>query len=112
MGSVSRISALDGIRGLSVLAVVIYHAWPSILPGGWIGVSVFFTLSGFLITQIVDRDHKFTRVSMASFWGGRARRLLPAALATIATTVTVVAIIDKDILRDVCLLYTSPSPRD
>ena len=101
MGSVSRISALDGIRGLSVLAVVVYHAWPSILPGGWIGVSVFFTLSGFLITQIVDRDHKFTRVSMASFWGGRARRLLPAALATIATTVTVVAIIDKDILRDV-----------
>lgn len=101
MGSVSRISALDGIRGLSVLAVVIYHAWPSILPGGWIGVSVFFTLSGFLITQIVDRDHKFTRVSMASFWGGRARRLLPAALATIAATVTAVAIMDKDILRDV-----------
>ena len=101
MDSVSRISALDGIRGLSVLVVVIYHAWPSTLPGGWIGVSVFFTLSGFLITQIVDRDHKFTRASMASFWGGRARRLLPAVLATITATVIVIAIADQDILRDV-----------
>ena len=53
MNPVSRIFALDGVRGLAVLAVVIYHAWPSALPGGWIGVSVFFTLSGFLITQIV-----------------------------------------------------------
>jgi len=101
MDPISRISALDGIRGLSVLVVVIYHAWPSALPGGWIGVSVFFTLSGFLITQIVDRDHKFTRASMASFWGGRARRLLPAVLATITATVIVIAIADQDILRDV-----------
>ena len=101
MDPISRISALDGIRGLSVLVVVIYHAWPSALPGGWIGVSVFFTLSGFLITQIVDRDHKFTQASMASFWGGRARRLLPAVLATITATVIVIAIADQDILRDV-----------
>ncbi|HIG25404.1 MAG TPA: hypothetical protein EYG34_07160 [Acidimicrobiia bacterium] len=95
----SRISALDGIRGLAVLAVVVYHAWPSVLPGGWIGVSVFFTLSGFLITQIVERDHVLTRSSLASFWGRRARRLLPAAFATIAATVSVVAVVDQDILR-------------
>tara|TARA_B100000902_G_C27317181_1_gene922026 strand:- start:2847 stop:4778 length:1932 start_codon:yes stop_codon:yes gene_type:complete len=101
MDSVSRINALDGIRGLSVLVVVIYHAWPSSLPGGWIGVSVFFTLSGFLITQIVDRDHKLTRSSMANFWGRRARRLLPAVIATITATLGVVAIIDREILRDV-----------
>ena len=101
MNPVSRISALDGIRGLSVLAVVIYHAWPSTLPGGWIGVSVFFTLSGFLITQIVDHDHELTRASLANFWGRRARRLLPAVLATIAATVAVTAIIDQKILRDV-----------
>jgi peptidoglycan/LPS O-acetylase OafA/YrhL len=95
----SRISALDGIRGLAVLAVVVYHAWPSVLPGGWIGVSVFFTLSGFLITQIVDSSHVLTRSSLTSFWGRRARRLLPAALATIAATVSVVAVVDRDILR-------------
>ena len=101
MNPVSRIFALDGVRGLAVLAVVIYHAWPSVLPGGWIGVSVFFTLSGFLITQIVVRDHEMTRSSMAIFWGRRARRLLPAAIATIVITVATVAAIDLDLLRDV-----------
>ena len=101
MNPVSRIFALDGVRGLAVLAVVIYHAWPSVLPGGWIGVSVFFTLSGFLITQIVVRDHEMTRSSMAIFWGRRARRLLPAAIATIVITVATVAAIDLGLLRDV-----------
>ena len=101
MNSVSRIFALDGVRGLAVLAVVIYHAWPSALPGGWIGVSVFFTLSGFLITQIVVRDHEMTRSSMALFWGRRARRLLPAVIATIVITVITVAVIDLDLLRGV-----------
>ena len=101
MNPVSRIFALDGVRGLAVLAVVIYHAWPSALPGGWIGVSVFFTLSGFLITQIVVRDHEMTRSSMAIFWGRRARRLLPAAIATIVITVATVAAIDLALLRDV-----------
>ncbi|HJM36250.1 MAG TPA: hypothetical protein QF487_06965 [Acidimicrobiales bacterium] len=42
MDSVSRISALDGIRGLSVLVVVIYHAWPSTLPGGWWSLCIFY----------------------------------------------------------------------
>ena len=101
MNPVSRIFALDGVRGLAVLAVVIYHAWPSALPGGWIGVSVFFTLSGFLITQIVVRDHEMTRSSMALFWGRRARRLLPAVIATIVITVITVAVIDLDLLRGV-----------
>tara|TARA_B100000902_G_scaffold8557_1_gene10758 strand:+ start:3946 stop:5877 length:1932 start_codon:yes stop_codon:yes gene_type:complete len=101
MNPVSRIFALDGVRGLAVLAVVIYHAWPSALPGGWIGVSVFFTLSGFLITQIVVRDHEMTPSSMAIFWGRRARRLLPAVIATIVITVITVAVIDSDLLRGV-----------
>tara|TARA_B100000902_G_C27287277_1_gene905135 strand:+ start:288 stop:2171 length:1884 start_codon:yes stop_codon:yes gene_type:complete len=101
MNSGSRISALDGLRGLAVSAVVVYHAWPSILPGGWIGVSVFFTLSGFLITQIVDRDHELTRASMANFWGRRARRLLPAVIVTVMAVVAVVAAADRNILRDV-----------
>tara|TARA_B100000427_G_scaffold250823_1_gene214067 strand:- start:3430 stop:5358 length:1929 start_codon:yes stop_codon:yes gene_type:complete len=101
MNPVSRIFALDGVRGLAVVVVVIYHAWPSVLPGGWIGVSVFFTLSGFLITQIVVRDHEMTRSSMAIFWGRRARRLLPAAIATIVITVATVAAIDLGLLRDV-----------
>ena len=66
----------SGLRGLAVASVVVYHAWPSALPGGWIGVSVFFTLSGFLITTIVARDHELTRSSLGDFWRRRARRLL------------------------------------
>ncbi|MEM8706008.1 MAG: acyltransferase family protein [Actinomycetota bacterium] len=95
-----HIRALDGLRGLAVASVVVYHAWPSALPGGWIGVSLFFTLSGFLITTIVARDHELTRASLGDFWRRRARRLLPAALVTILATVLAVAITDPDSLRD------------
>jgi len=93
-----RIPALDGLRGLAVVAVVIYHAWPEVLPGGWIGVSVFFTLSGYLISGIVVREHELTGRSMAAFWRRRARRLLPAALATTVATVVAVGLIDSDAL--------------
>jgi len=91
-----HIAALDGLRGCAVAAVVIYHAWPKVLPGGWIGVSIFFTLSGFLITTIVTRDHELSRASLTIFWRRRARRLLPAALATTIVTVAAVAAIDPD----------------
>ena len=68
---------LDGLRGVAVAAVVAFHAhW---LRGGWLGVDVFFVLSGFLITRLLlaefERDGS---VALASFWGRRARRLLPA----------------------------------
>ena len=96
-----RISELDGLRGLAVVAVVAYHAWPDAVPGGWLGVSVFFTLSGFLITGILIRDHTPDRASLARFWLTRARRLLPAALVTIIVAVGAVAIIDPDSLRRV-----------
>lgn len=92
-----HIRALDGLRGLAVLGVVLYHAWPELLPGGWIGVSVFFTLSGFLITRILLGDHVLARASLASFWSRRARRLLPAALTTIAATVLAVVVIDGEV---------------
>ncbi|MGA0238468.1 MAG: acyltransferase family protein [Acidimicrobiales bacterium] len=97
MSNHRHIPALDGLRGLAVLAVVVYHAWPSVLPGGWIGVSVFFTLSGFLITRILLAEHDFTTDSLASFWTRRARRLLPASLVTIAATVVAVVMIDSGV---------------
>ena len=92
-----HLPALDGLRGLAVLAVVVYHAWPEALPGGWIGVSVFFTLSGFLITRILMDEHDFAPASLVSFWTRRARRLLPAALATIAATVLAVVAMGREV---------------
>ncbi|MCL3839148.1 acyltransferase family protein [Aeromicrobium duanguangcaii] len=78
---------IQGLRALAALLVVIYHLWPGRLPGGYVGVDIFFVISGFLITshllREIDRDG---RISFAQFWARRARRLLPAALSVIAVS--------------------------
>ena len=77
--------ALDGVRCVAVIAVLVYHLDPRWLPGGFLGVDVFFALSGYLITTllILERE-RHGRISVTSFWSRRARRLLPAALVVIA----------------------------
>jgi len=73
-----------------VLAVVVYHFAPDRLPGGYLGVDVFFVLSGYLITTgLVAEVREHGRVRLRAFWGRRARRLLPAALLTIAAVAAV-----------------------
>jgi peptidoglycan/LPS O-acetylase OafA/YrhL len=75
----AHLRPLDGLRGVAVLAVVLYHFAPGIAPGGFLGVDVFFVLSGFLITSLlVNELESSRRVSLPRFWGRRARRLLPA----------------------------------
>ncbi|MBS1837656.1 MAG: acyltransferase [Actinobacteria bacterium] len=71
--------ALDGLRALAVTAVVLYHADVSWMPGGFLGVEVFFVVSGFLITALlIDERHHSGAISLRQFWTRRARRLLPA----------------------------------
>ena len=79
---------LDGLRGAAVLAVLAYHlGW---LPGGFLGVSLFFTLSGFLITNLLLQEaDRSGRIRLGAFWARRARRLLPAAVAGVALAVAV-----------------------
>jgi peptidoglycan/LPS O-acetylase OafA/YrhL len=80
-GGLRRFSALDGVRALAVLAVLLYHAGISWIGGGLLGVDVFFVLSGFLITTLLCREFERTAtVRLARFWAQRARRLLPALL--------------------------------
>ena len=85
-----RLGGLDGLRGLAVIAVVVFHLWPDLLPGGFIGVSVFFTLSGFLITRgLLDGIDRNSGVDLRAFWGRRIRRLWPASAACLALIVAV-----------------------
>jgi peptidoglycan/LPS O-acetylase OafA/YrhL/lysophospholipase L1-like esterase len=71
--------ALDGLRGVAVLGVVLYHAGVPVLPGGFLGVDLFFVLSGFLITSLLLVEWSSRgRIDLRTFWMRRARRLLPA----------------------------------
>ena len=78
---------IDGVRALAVVAVVAYHAGVPGFGGGFVGVDVFFVISGFLITGLLAGEvERSGRLSVAGFYGRRARRLLPvAALVTVAT---------------------------
>jgi peptidoglycan/LPS O-acetylase OafA/YrhL len=83
---------IDGLRALAVVAVLLFHAGYGWAGGGFLGVSVFFTLSGFLIGSLVLAEHGQTgRIDLRRFWVRRARRLLPAALVTLVGVVALVA---------------------
>ncbi|HUW00940.1 MAG TPA: acyltransferase [Acidimicrobiales bacterium] len=87
--SLTYLSSLDGLRAIAVLAVVVYHAEPDRLSGGFLGVDVFFVVSGFLITSLLLREkRRDRRIDLRRFWRRRARRLGPAVL----TVLSVVAV--------------------
>ena len=76
---------IQGLRAIAVILVVLYHFWPGRLSGGYIGVDVFFVISGFLITGQLSRELDRTgRIALPGFWAKRARRLLPASLIVLA----------------------------
>jgi peptidoglycan/LPS O-acetylase OafA/YrhL len=78
-GAMAHIPSLDGLRGLAVIGVLLFHA--GYLTGGFLGVDLFFALSGFLITRLLVREADRTRtIDLIGFWGRRFRRLLPAVL--------------------------------
>lgn len=85
-----HIAPLDGLRGLAVLGVLLFHAGH--FSGGFLGVDLFFVLSGFLITGLLltETQVRGGRVDLLAFWGRRARRLLPALAVTIAGTLLLV----------------------
>jgi len=76
---VPYLPGLDGMRALAVVAVMVYHANSDWLPGGFLGVEMFFVISGYLITLLLISERERTyRISLRHFWLRRARRLLPA----------------------------------
>ncbi len=84
---------IQALRAAAVLSVVLYHLWPNRLPGGFVGVDVFFAISGFLITDHLLREARETgRIQILRFWARRIRRLLPASLLVLVTTALAVVI--------------------
>ncbi len=71
---------IDGLRALSIVAVVAYHAFPALLPGGFVGVDIFFVISGYLITGIILQGLQTGQFSLAGFYRRRIQRIIPAVL--------------------------------
>jgi len=71
-------SEIDGLRAIAVLAVLAFHAWPNHVRGGFVGVDIFFVISGFLITGLIDKDLEQGTFSLAGFYARRVRRIFPA----------------------------------
>jgi peptidoglycan/LPS O-acetylase OafA/YrhL len=80
---------IDGLRSLAIIPVVLFHAGFPLFSGGFVGVDVFFVISGYLITSIIFREQAVDRFSLAEFWARRARRILPAMVAVIAAVLVV-----------------------
>lgn len=78
---------IQGLRALAVVVVLLYHFWPDRLPGGYVGVDVFFVISGFLITLHLLKKPPVTWGGLASFWARRIKRLIPAATVVLFATV-------------------------
>jgi peptidoglycan/LPS O-acetylase OafA/YrhL len=75
---------IDGLRAVAVLLVVNFHAFPDAMPGGFVGVDVFFVISGFLITGIIARELKSHGFSLLGFYSRRVRRIFPALIVVLA----------------------------
>ncbi|HQA22115.1 MAG TPA: acyltransferase, partial [Rhodoglobus sp.] len=94
-----RLPGLDGLRAIAVIVVIAFHFVPAAAPGGYLGVDVFFVISGFLITTLLLRERSRTgRVSVPRFWLRRARRLLPALAVVVLTCGAAAAVIGGDVL--------------
>ncbi|MDP3209095.1 MAG: acyltransferase, partial [Rhodoglobus sp.] len=94
-----RLGGLDGLRAIAVIAVLAYHFFPVAAVGGYLGVDVFFVISGFLITTLLLGEYtKSGRISMPRFWLRRARRLLPALALVVLACGAAAAIIGGDVI--------------
>jgi peptidoglycan/LPS O-acetylase OafA/YrhL len=86
LGSSSYRPDIDGLRAVAILAVVIFHAFPGSLPGGFAGVDIFFVISGFLISRIIFKGMQQGNFSFSLFYAHRIKRILPALILVLAAS--------------------------
>src|SRR4026209_2604342 len=96
LSRVPYLPCLDGMRAIAVVAVMLYHANHTWLSGGFLGVEVFFVISGYLITLLLIGEHERTgRIRLGQFWLRRFRRLLPAVLAMMGAVAVYMALFNR-----------------
>ena len=92
--------SIDSLRALAVLAVIIYHVDVNYLPGGFLGVDLFFVLSGYLISSLIIKEYRKTgSLNLYNFYIRRARRLLPAVYLMITVGLVVMVLFNEVLLR-------------
>jgi peptidoglycan/LPS O-acetylase OafA/YrhL len=97
--TMTHLRGLDGLRALAVTFVVLFHLTPGALQGGYIGVDIFFVISGFLITSLlIDEKRRTGAIALRSFWARRARRLLPALALLVLVSSSLALAIGGDVL--------------
>jgi peptidoglycan/LPS O-acetylase OafA/YrhL len=97
--SSSHLRGIDGLRAVAVLLVVVFHVVPGALPGGGLGVDVFFVISGFLITGLLVGELATTgHIRFRAFWARRARRLIPALVILLLVCTSAALLIGGDVL--------------
>jgi peptidoglycan/LPS O-acetylase OafA/YrhL len=95
---------IDGLRALAVLSVILFHAGVGIIPGGYVGVDVFFVISGYLITSIIVSEKACGTFSLLSFYERRVRRILPSLYVVIAMCIPVAWVyMQPNDMKDFCL---------
>ena len=93
-------SDIDGLRAIAVISVVLFHLFRSAIPGGYLGVDMFFLLSGYLITSIIWREAQEGQFSISRFYDRRLRRIIPAlfVLLVVATIASLVLLLPTDLI--------------
>lgn len=93
------ITGFNGLRTLGVLVVILYHIYPSTIRGGFLGVVLFFVLSGYLVTDSLLRTYKKNgKINVLKFWGNRLKRIYPSLLTVFFVVTTYLLIFQRNLL--------------
>lgn len=108
------ITGFDGLRTLAVIGVILYHLLPNSLKGGYLGVPVLFTISGYLITDHMNQEWQKTGgIDLKKFWGRRMKRLYPTLVFLLIITTTYITLFQRNLLNNLrgtvlsCLFYVN-----
>src|SRR5579864_7132224 len=80
---------VDGLRAVAVLSVLLFHGFPSLMPGGFVGVDIFFVISGFLITGIILKGQEEGNFSFKGFYARRIGRIFPSLFVVLSTSLSI-----------------------